>query len=115
MGGDQPCTVKLRLWPYDVSDPLKPLAGPLLTIPHAVLCSEMGAHFSPCGRMMAVCCACVPEGAPEPEPGKPIPDSTYELRVYSLEARTFGEVLAARAVRAAHCQRASSSRPRPSA
>jgi activator-of-BECN1-regulated-autophagy protein 1 len=102
-GGDQPCTVKLRLWPYDVSDPLRPLAGPLLTIPHAVLCSEMGAHFSPCGRMMAVCCACVPEGAPEPEPGKPIPDAVYELRVYSLERRAFGEVLAARAVRAAHC------------
>ena len=46
-----------------ISDPLKPLAGPLLTIPHAVLCSEMGAHFSPCGRMMAVCCACVPRVA----------------------------------------------------
>ena len=34
---------------------------------------------------------------------EPIPNLVYELRIYSLEERNFGEVLAARAVRAAHC------------
>ena len=74
-----------------------------LTIPHAVLCSEMGAHFSPCGKLLAACVACVPMGADAPVPGVAIPNLVYELRVYSLESRNFGEVLAARAVRAAHC------------
>ena len=100
---DTPCTVKLRVWPYDASDPHRPLTGARLTVPHAVLCSEMGAHFSPCGRLLAVCAACVPRDAPAPTPGEPIPNLTYELRIYSLEERNFGEVLAARAVRAAHC------------
>ena len=57
---DTPCTVKLRVWPYDASDPHRPLTGARLTVPHAVLCSEMGAHFSPCGRLLAACAACVP-------------------------------------------------------
>ena len=100
---DTPCTVKLRVWPYDASDPHRPLTGARLTVPHAVLCSEMGAHFSPCGRLLATCAACVPRDAPAPTPGEPIPNLTYELRIYSLEERNFGEVLAARAVRAAHC------------
>jgi activator-of-BECN1-regulated-autophagy protein 1 len=103
MHADTPCTVKLRVWPYDASDPHRPLTGARLTIPHAVLCSEMGAHFSPCGRLLAVCAACVPRDAPAPTPGEPIPNLVYELRIYSLEERNFGEVLAARAVRAAHC------------
>jgi len=102
-GAEQPCTVKLRLWPHDAIDPLRPLKDPKLTIPHAVLCSEMGAHFSPCGRRLAVCAACVPIGAPEPSPGEQIPELTYELRVYSLSDESFGTVLCARAVRAAHC------------
>lgn len=100
---DTPCTVKLRVWPYDASDPHRPLTGARLTVPHAVLCSEMGAHFSPCGRLLATCAACVPRDAPAPTPGEPIPNLVYELRIYSLEERNFGEVLAARAVRAAHC------------
>jgi len=29
-----------------------------LTITDAVLCSEMGVHFSPCGRYLAACVAC---------------------------------------------------------
>lgn len=29
-----------------------------LTIQDAVLCSEMGVHFSPCGRYLAACVAC---------------------------------------------------------
>lgn len=33
-------------------------ATALLTIQDAVLCSEMGVHFSPCGRYLAACVAC---------------------------------------------------------
>jgi len=80
-GAEQPCTVKLRVWAHDASDPLRPLRDARLQIPHAVLCSEMGAHFSPRGRKLAVCAACVPKGAPNPMPGAPIPDLVYELRV----------------------------------
>mmetsp|Transcript_1199 Transcript_1199/g.3966 ORF Transcript_1199/g.3966 Transcript_1199/m.3966 type:complete len:415 (+) Transcript_1199:126-1370(+) len=107
---EQPCTVKLRLWPFDKSRPRNPLENARLTIPHAVLCSEMGTHFSPCGRYLAACIACLPlDGDVPPAPaaadaeGRPVQQMVYELRVYSLEDERFGEVLAARAVRAAHC------------
>ncbi|GAB4843685.1 hypothetical protein Ancab_013649 [Ancistrocladus abbreviatus] len=119
-----PCTVKLRIWPHDLKDPCAPLDAEKcrLTIPHAVLCSEMGAHFSPCGRFLAACVACMlPNG--EADRGlhaqvhqdvsglarsptrHPISahQVMYELRIYSLEEATFGLVLASRAIRAAHC------------
>jgi hypothetical protein len=102
------------------------------------LCSEMGAHFSPCGRFLAACVACRSPPDQEdaftqtlralnggalhtfgghnqrfPTPPPQQPDSppqplqansvVYELRLYSLEESTFGEVLASRTVRAAHC------------
>ncbi|KAJ8899168.1 hypothetical protein K2173_011955 [Erythroxylum novogranatense] len=56
-----PCTVKLRVWSHDIERPCAPLSAEKcrLTIPHAVLCSEMGAHFSPCGRYLAACVACM--------------------------------------------------------
>lgn len=120
-----PCTVKLRIWAHDIQVPYAHLDESercLLTIPHAVLCSEMGAHFSPCGRFLAACVACV---LPELErdhglQSQMIPDALgaatsptrhplsahqiiYELRIYSLEEATFGSVLASRAIRAAHC------------
>ncbi|KAF5179548.1 Activating molecule in becn1-regulated autophagy protein [Thalictrum thalictroides] len=119
-----PCTVKLRVWPHDIKDPCAPLDAEKcrLTIPHAVLCSEMGAHFSPCGRFLAACVACMLPHM-EAEPGlqsqahhdvtgastsptrHPISahQVMYELRIYSLEEATFGLVLASRAIRAAHC------------
>lgn len=119
-----PCTVKLRVWSYDVKNPCAFLDSKRcrLTIPHAVLCSEMGAHFSPCGRFLAACIACVLP-SPESEVGMqsrsnfgvgstassptrhPICTQrvVYELRIYSFEEATFGEVLASRAIRAAHC------------
>ncbi|KAK0606742.1 hypothetical protein LWI29_003659 [Acer saccharum] len=119
-----PCTVKLRIWPHDMKDPSAPLEGEQcrLTIPHAVLCSEMGAHFSPCGRFLAACVACVLPQL-EADPGlqnqvdQDVPVSgtsptrhpisahqvMYELRIYSLEEATFGLILASRAIRAAHC------------
>ncbi|XP_030551546.1 uncharacterized protein LOC115756015 [Rhodamnia argentea] len=119
-----PCTVKLRIWPHDMKDPCAQLdlESCRLTIPHAVLCSEMGAHFSPCGRFLAACVACVLPHL-ESEPGlhsqvnqdvtgvatsptrHPISahQIMYELRIYSLEEATFGTVLASRPVRAAHC------------
>ncbi|KAG0627581.1 hypothetical protein M758_2G212100 [Ceratodon purpureus] len=119
-----PCTVKLRIWPHDIKRPCAPLDPETcrLVIPHAVLCSEMGAHFSPCGRFLAACVACVLPMADSDRrgnaTGSPCPGTSahsptqhpisaqqviYELRVYSLEEATFGQVLASRAVRAAHC------------
>ncbi|KAI4342615.1 hypothetical protein MLD38_027221 [Melastoma candidum] len=119
-----PCTVKLRIWPHDVKDPCAQLDSRScrMTIPHAVLCSEMGAHFSPCGRFLAACVACVlPQSESDPglhsqitndAPGvatsptrHPISSHQiiYELRIYSLEEATFGMVLASRPIRAAHC------------
>lgn len=119
-----PCTVKLRIWPHNIQDPCASLDAEkcCLTIPHAVLCSEMGAHFSPCGRFLAACVACVLPRV-EADPGLPsqVPHDVtglatsptrhpisahqvmYELRIYSLEKATFGSVLASRAIRAAHC------------
>ncbi|XP_019448561.1 PREDICTED: uncharacterized protein LOC109351543 isoform X3 [Lupinus angustifolius] len=116
-----PCTVKLKIWSHDLKNPCAPLNRCRLTIPHAVLCSEMGAHFSPCGRFLATCVTCMlPHVEADPglqtlvhqEPGlatsptrHPIPahQVIYELRIYSLEEATFGTVLASRAIRAAHC------------
>ncbi|GMI95875.1 hypothetical protein like AT1G04140 [Hibiscus trionum] len=119
-----PCTVKLRIWPHDMKDPCAFLDSEKcrLTIPHAVLCSEMGAHFSPCGRFLAACVACM---LPHLEAGPGLQSQInsdvtgvatsptrhpvlahrvmYELRIYSLEEATFGLVLASRAIRAAHC------------
>ncbi|EFH41654.1 transducin family protein [Arabidopsis lyrata subsp. lyrata] len=118
-----PCTVKLRVWSHDIKDPYAQLKSDrcLFTIPHAVLCSEMGAHFSPCGRYLAACVACVFPHA-EIDPGlqtQAQQDSglatsptrhpvtahqvIYELRVYSLQKESFGSVLVSRAIRAAHC------------
>lgn len=111
VGQEQPCTVKLRLWKFDAKDPASALEACTeknlrLIIPHAVLCSEMGAHFSPCGRYLASCVVCTPsqdylwnEGMRQ---GTSVP-LVYELRVYSLLDHNFGEVLASRVVRAAHC------------
>ncbi|XP_076935238.1 uncharacterized protein LOC143601816 [Bidens hawaiensis] len=117
-----PCTVKLRIWPHDFKNPCASLKAEScrLIISHAVLCSEMGAHFSPCGRYLAACVACVlPQF--ESDPGLPTqlhqeraassptrhPISArqvmYELRIYSLEEATFGSVLISRPIRAAHC------------
>ncbi|PQQ00851.1 hypothetical protein Pyn_39730 [Prunus yedoensis var. nudiflora] len=119
-----PCTVKLRIWPHDVKNPCAPLDSERcrLIVPHAVLCSEMGAHFSPCGKFLAACVACMLPHM-EADPGlqsqvnndvtgaatsptrHPISAHhvVYELRIYSLEEATFGLVLASRAIRAAHC------------
>ncbi|XP_049365984.1 uncharacterized protein LOC125830849 isoform X3 [Solanum verrucosum] len=119
-----PCTVKLRIWPYDIKVPCAALDAERcrLIIPHAVLCSEMGAHFSPCGRFLAACVACILPNL-DSDPGfhghlhhdtmaaatsptrHPVAahQVMYELRIYSLEEETFGSVLAARAIRAAHC------------
>ncbi|XP_076901904.1 uncharacterized protein LOC143556485 [Bidens hawaiensis] len=119
-----PCTVKLRIWSHDLENPCALLKAERcrLVIPHAVLCSEMGAHFSPCGRYLAACVACV---LPQFESDSGIstqlhqdasragtsptrhPISArhviYELRIYSLEEATFGSVLISRPIRAAHC------------
>lgn len=70
-------------------------------------CSEMGAHFSPCGRYLAACVACVlphletdaglqnqvhhdVTGAGTSPTRHPISahQIIYELRIYSLEEAT---------------------------
>uniref|UniRef100_A0A0E0LZI8 Uncharacterized protein n=1 Tax=Oryza punctata TaxID=4537 RepID=A0A0E0LZI8_ORYPU len=124
-GAELPCTVKLRIWRHNIENHCAALAPEAccLTISHAVLCSEMGTHFSPCGRFLVACVACL---LPQTEVGEHVSqspvqyDSTgagtsptrhplpsrrviYELRVYSLEEETFGRVLVSRAIRAAHC------------
>lgn len=73
----------------------------------AYCCSEMGAHFSPCGRFLAACVACVLPNL-ETDPGlqsqfnqdvigaatsptrHPLSahQVVYELRIYSLEEAT---------------------------
>ncbi|XP_071722048.1 uncharacterized protein [Rutidosis leptorrhynchoides] len=116
-----PCTVKLRVWKHDIKNPYAPLSKCRLVIPHAVLCSEMGAHFSPCGRYLAACVACVlPQVEADPGTQTPLHQEPaaatsptrhpisghqimYELRIYSLEKASFGSVLVSRAIRAAHC------------
>ncbi|XVF81094.1 hypothetical protein PTKIN_Ptkin15bG0128700 [Pterospermum kingtungense] len=118
-----PCTVKLRVWSHDIKNPCALLNDDkcCLTIPHAVLCSEMGAHFSPCGKFLAACVACVlpdmeaypglqalvyqDSGAATSPTRHPISarQVVYELRIYSLEKATFGSVLVSQAIRAAHC------------
>eukprot|EP00232_Nephroselmis_pyriformis_P021616 CAMPEP_0182867610 /NCGR_PEP_ID=MMETSP0034_2-20130328/8822_1 /TAXON_ID=156128 /ORGANISM="Nephroselmis pyriformis, Strain CCMP717" /LENGTH=247 /DNA_ID=CAMNT_0024999973 /DNA_START=8 /DNA_END=748 /DNA_ORIENTATION=- len=108
VGQEQPCTVKLRLWPFNEDNPSAKLENERLTIPHSVLCSEMGTHFSPCGRYLAACVACRPPPDARMDeaaaPGAPAaPALMYELRIYSLDQRSFGKVLVSRAVRAAHC------------
>ncbi|KAG8058734.1 hypothetical protein GUJ93_ZPchr0002g26169 [Zizania palustris] len=122
--GPQIDEAELRIWRHDVKVPcvtLEPEAC-RLTISHAVLCSEMGAHFSPCGRFLVACVACLlpqTEGdrgsqlpvqydsaGPGTSPTRhPLPSHRviYELRVYSLEEATFGKILTSRAIRAAHC------------
>jgi activator-of-BECN1-regulated-autophagy protein 1 len=119
-----PCTVELKIWSYNIKNPYDTLYPEAchLTISHVVLCSEMGTHFSPCGRFLVACVACLLPQT-EGDHGTQLPmqhDSTvagispthhplssrqviYELRVYSLEATTFGTVLASRAIRASHC------------
>ena len=100
---DLPCIVKLKLWEFetqldeDGEIELKPLEELPFVLPQTVLCSEMGAHFSPCGRYIATCQACKP----------PVPRQDLrficELRVYSLDSQNFGQVLSARAIKAAQC------------
>ncbi|GFR49249.1 hypothetical protein Agub_g11263, partial [Astrephomene gubernaculifera] len=51
---DTACIVTVRLWEF--SDPGRELRRELLVLPRVALCSEMGIHFSSCGRFL-VCCA----------------------------------------------------------
>ncbi|CAN7091344.1 unnamed protein product [Brassica rapa subsp. narinosa] len=113
-----PCTIKIKVWQHDISDPFALMKSDacLLTIPHV-----MGAHFSPCGRYLAACVACVvPHGeidaglqtlaqqdsglatSPTQHPLTAHP-VIYELRVYSLQKESFGSVLVSREIRAANC------------
>ena len=68
LGEEQPPRVRLRLFQFDPSKPAAELneeEGVKLCISDAVLCSEMGVHFSRCGRFLAATVACR-----APMPGK---------------------------------------------
>ena len=93
-GQEQPCAVQIKLWRYDPGNVNVALENACLTLRRAVLCSEMGAHFSPCGNFLAACVICQNHAMGE---------YLYELRIYSLQKRNFGEVLSARRIKAAHC------------
>ncbi|KAJ0948065.1 putative transcription factor WD40-like family [Helianthus annuus] len=103
-----PCTVKLRIWPHDFENPCASLKAERcrLTIPHAVLCSEMGAHFSPCGRYLAACVACV---LPQFEADQGYQPNSIKNGLQLLQQgiqflpANFGSVLISRPIRAAHC------------
>jgi hypothetical protein len=58
---EQPPRVLLRLWKFDSSKPSAEFNvehGLRFEVPDAVLCSEMGVHFSPCGTYLAATMAC---------------------------------------------------------
>ncbi|KAL0748499.1 hypothetical protein Bca101_030501 [Brassica carinata] len=55
-----PCTIKIKVWQHDIGDPF--------ALMKSDTCLEMGAHFSPCGRYLAACVACVVPHA-EIDPG----------------------------------------------
>ncbi|DBA94057.1 TPA: hypothetical protein ACH3X1_001705 [Trebouxia sp. C0004] len=101
IGTEQPCRVRLRLWHCSAADPTAALEVPSLTIPDAVLCSEMGVHFSACGRYLAACVAC--QAGHLHDLTSDAAGIIYEVRVYSLEAASLGQVLHAKQIRAAHC------------
>ncbi|KAK9827688.1 hypothetical protein WJX81_000005 [Elliptochloris bilobata] len=124
-GKDQPCRVKLRVWRFhppppaagdaDGAEPVAASASPGTAL------DEMGVHFSPCGRYLAACVACrAPRLSPEPQAPASASSSVaeeaaaalqgggpggvaYEVRIYSVEAASFGRVLRARPIKAAHC------------
>ncbi|KAJ0262620.1 WD40 repeat-containing protein [Hirschfeldia incana] len=109
-----PCTVKLRMWSHDIKDPYAQLKSDrcLLTIPHVVLCSEMGAHFSPCGRYLAACVACVlphheidlgVQTLAQEDSGCNFPNSTPSHSTPSHLRASYGSVLVSREIKAAHC------------
>nr|GLL44187.1 uncharacterized protein LOC109176471 isoform X1 [Ipomoea trifida] len=85
--------------------------------------SGMGAHFSPCGRFLAACVACVlpnmetdhgfhglvhrgTMGAATSPTRYPISAHLvlHELQIYSLYEPMFSSVLASRIIIAAHCR-----------
>ena len=108
--GDQdPCIVRLKLWNFKtvVADDgeleILPFEEPKLVLEHTVLCSEMGAHFSPCGRYLATCQACKPPPSLAMNSTGETTRYVCELRTHSIDASNFGEVLNARVVKAAHC------------
>ena len=61
IGEDQPPRVWLRVWSFDTNkfdSNLEDCSDLLLSIQDAVLCSEMGVDFSPCGRFLVATRAC---------------------------------------------------------
>lgn len=111
IGEEQPPRVRLKFWSFDTSKPGALLeSGLRAQIPDAVLCSEMGVDFSPCGRYMAGTVAAKSEiqvysGGPEPmDIDESRPERVvFEVRVFSLEQPYLAQPVRAMRIRAAHC------------
>lgn len=93
LGEDQPPRVRLRIWSFNtnkVESNLESGDRLLLEVTDAVLCSEMGVHFSQCGYYLAATISCrqrvssqIPETRPEVSNQQPMdwsPESQEVLR-----------------------------------
>ncbi|KAL9248550.1 hypothetical protein AKJ16_DCAP03039 [Drosera capensis] len=90
-----PPLVKLKIWDRGTNKECG------LTIPHVVLHSEKGVAISPNGRLVAVCVArqhpdCVGDDDTSHSSVRRTVyvDVVYELRIYSLQEPTFGDLIA---------------------
>ena len=66
--------MKLKVFSFDAARLGSTMtnAVPQIIIPDAVLCSEMGVHFSPCGRYLVACIACHVRSATISDSGRPV-------------------------------------------
>jgi len=95
LGEEQPPRVRLKLWRFDEgksSAALDETCALRLNVPDAVLCSEMGVQFSPCGRFIAATVAC----------RGPIAASTVDATAAAPTAGHSGDAMDWSPVRAPH-------------
>ena len=98
-GQGPPATQRLRLWRVDTEVSVEnSLSCAGAGVDHSALCSENGAHLSPCGSLLAAIAVCHDDSLSARTPST---HPAHELRVYSLrEGPGWGRLLHARRVRA---------------
>ncbi|CAD7696597.1 unnamed protein product [Ostreobium quekettii] len=96
-----PCITQLTLWHFCEEEPDRELTDAQLVINGVVLCSEMGAHIAACGRLLAACTALLDHSVDGY--GQMRSSFQYELKLFSLERSTMGQVIRSRPVSAGHC------------
>lgn len=90
----------------DSSDTMPSVATSCITSNEAVLCSEMGISFSPCGHYLAACIAtkATLESTAASARQSPSGGTVYEVCIFSMQCGDdFGKRLRGTPVRAAHC------------